>query len=100
MPVLFGPNAQTDDAVSSSHSNSLTRISARTDPCSCLYSIFFYIASARPLSRGSAIIEILFFRFGVSAKQLTEDDSTTVSQIFTNGSLTLISISEYNFLRS
>jgi hypothetical protein len=49
--------------------------------------------SARPLSKGSAIIKILFFLFGVSPKHLTDEVSSTVSQIDTKGSLTLISIS-------
>ena len=47
----------------------------------------------RTLSRGSAIIVILFFLFGVSAKHLSEEVSTTVSQKDTTGSATLTSMS-------
>ena len=72
----------------------------------------FSISSARPFSRGSAIMVSLFlqgqrsswecrertnpgkstnFLFGVSAKHFSEDVSTTVSQNATTGSATLIS---------
>uniref|UniRef100_A0A224Y4F0 Putative secreted protein n=1 Tax=Panstrongylus lignarius TaxID=156445 RepID=A0A224Y4F0_9HEMI len=43
---------------------------------------------------------ILFLLFGVSAKHLSEEVSTTVSQNETTGSATLISISEYILRRS
>ena len=47
-----------------------------------------------PFSRGSAIMVILFFLLGVSAKHLRLEVSTTVSQKLTTGSATLMSISE------
>jgi hypothetical protein len=56
--------------------------------------------SASPLSSGSAIIDKLFFLFGVSPTHFTEEASATVSENYTKGSDTLISISEYNFLKS
>uniref|UniRef100_A0A2M3ZW88 Putative secreted peptide n=1 Tax=Anopheles braziliensis TaxID=58242 RepID=A0A2M3ZW88_9DIPT len=58
------------------------------------------MSSASPFSSGSAIIVILFFLFGVSAKHLSEDVSTTLSQNATTGSATLMSISEYILRRS
>lgn len=45
------------------------------------------------LSRGSAIIVILFFLLGVSAKHFREEVSTTVSQNDTTGSATFTSMS-------
>ena len=56
-----------------------------------MFTIWFSISSARPFSRGSDIIVILFLLFGVSAKHFKEDVSTTVSQNETTGSATLIS---------
>ena len=53
-----------------------------------------------PFSRGSAMSVSLFFLFGVSAKHLRDEVSTTVSQKDTTGSATLMSISEYNFRKS
>ena len=52
------------------------------------------------LSSGSATIVILFFLLGVSAKHLSEDVSTTVSQKDTTGSATLTSMSAYCSLKS
>lgn len=49
------------------------------------------MSSASPFSSGSAIIVILFFLLGVSAKHLSDDVSTTVSQNATTGSATFIS---------
>jgi hypothetical protein len=49
---------------------------------------FCSMSSARPLSNGSAIMVILFFLLGVSAKHLRDDVSTTVSQSATEGSAT------------
>ena len=46
------------------------------------------MSSANPFSRGSAIIVILFFLFGVSAKHFSDEVSTTVSQKDTTGSAT------------
>ena len=54
----------------------------------------FSMSSERPFSIGSAIIVILFFLFGVSAKHFKLEVSTTVSQKETTGSATLMSISE------
>lgn len=51
------------------------------------------MSSASPLSRGSAIIVILFFLLGVSAKHFRLLVSTTVSQKATTGSATFTSIS-------
>jgi len=51
----------------------------------------FSMSSASPFSSGSAIIVILFFLLGVSAKHLSDDVSTTVSQNATTGSATFIS---------
>lgn len=57
-----------------------------------IFTTWFSISSAKPFSRGSAIIVILFRLFGVSAKHFNEDVSTTVSQKTTTGSATLISV--------
>ena len=46
------------------------------------------ISLASPASKGSESIVSLFFLFGVSAKQLIDEDSTTVSQNDTTGSAT------------
>lgn len=54
--------------------------------------IWFSISSARPFSKGSAIIVILLRLFGVSAKHFNDDVSTTVSQKATTGSATFISL--------
>ncbi|MPC12705.1 NudC domain-containing protein 2 [Portunus trituberculatus] len=58
------------------------------------------MSSARPRSRGSAIMVTLLRLLGVSAKHLREEVSTTVSQKLTTGSATLMSISEYILRRS
>jgi len=60
----------------------------------------FSMSAANPLSSGSAIMVILFFLFGVSAKHFRLDVSTTVSQKVTTGSATLTSTSEYSSRRS
>ena len=46
------------------------------------------MSSANPFSRGSAIIVSFDLPFGVSAKHLSEEVSTTVSQKETTGSET------------
>lgn len=47
------------------------------------------MSSAKPRSKGSAIIVNLLRRLGVSAKHFKEDVSTTVSQNETTGSATV-----------
>lgn len=57
------------------------------------------MSSASPFSKGSAIIVSLFRLFGVSAKHLSEDVSTTVSQKATTGSATLMSATEFTIAK-
>mmetsp|Transcript_1983 Transcript_1983/g.4026 ORF Transcript_1983/g.4026 Transcript_1983/m.4026 type:complete len:292 (-) Transcript_1983:1689-2564(-) len=99
-PLLSGPKAHTLLAASTSQSYLLWRKEAcrlrshpiRISPLS--------MSSASPFSRGSAMRVSLFFLLGVSAKHLSDDVSTTVSQKETEGSAVLISISEYMKRRS
>uniref|UniRef100_A0A6B0UUZ3 Uncharacterized protein n=1 Tax=Ixodes ricinus TaxID=34613 RepID=A0A6B0UUZ3_IXORI len=99
-PVASGPKAQMERAARRSQSYFVWKNSPRRLRFHVICTTSLSMSSARPFSSGSAIMVILFFLFGVSAKHLREDVSTTVSQKQTTGSATLMSISEYIFLRS
>mmetsp|Transcript_43904 Transcript_43904/g.104404 ORF Transcript_43904/g.104404 Transcript_43904/m.104404 type:complete len:277 (+) Transcript_43904:472-1302(+) len=99
-PLTSGPKAQTERAASTSQSYLLWRKAAWRLRSHAVLISPFSMSSARPFSRGSAIRVSLFFLFGVSAKHLREDVSTTVSQKDTEGSAVLISTSEYMRRRS
>lgn len=109
-PVESGPNAQMDLAANKSQSYLLWKNSLnfflrfkngkknysitlwKKFKISYLFQLIwttpFSMSSANPFSSGSAIIVILFFLLGVSAKHFNDEVSTTVSQKDTTGSAT------------
>mmetsp|Transcript_3968 Transcript_3968/g.10768 ORF Transcript_3968/g.10768 Transcript_3968/m.10768 type:complete len:221 (-) Transcript_3968:955-1617(-) len=99
-PFSSGPNAHTLLAARISQSYLFWKKSPSFFFGHLSDTVPFSMSVASPLSRGSAIMVILFFLFGVSAKHLRLDVSTTVSQNVTTGSATLTSTSEYSSRRS
>mmetsp|Transcript_2622 Transcript_2622/g.10944 ORF Transcript_2622/g.10944 Transcript_2622/m.10944 type:complete len:330 (+) Transcript_2622:745-1734(+) len=99
-PNASGPKAHTERAARMSQSYLFWKKSPSRFFGHARSTAPFSMSRAKPLSRGSAIIVSLFFLFGVSAKHLSEDVSTTVSANVTTGSATFTSTSEYSSLRS
>jgi len=58
------------------------------------------MCSAKPFSRGDAIMAMVFFLLGVSTTHFVDELSATVSEMQTKGSLILISISENTVRKS
>ena len=99
-PLASGPKAHTERAARMSQSYSLWKKSPSRFFGHARSTAPVSMSRARPLSNGSAIIVSLFRLFGVSAKHLSEDVSTTVSANVTAGSATFTSTSEYSSRRS
>mmetsp|Transcript_4690 Transcript_4690/g.11810 ORF Transcript_4690/g.11810 Transcript_4690/m.11810 type:complete len:276 (-) Transcript_4690:1588-2415(-) len=99
-PRSSGAKPQTERAASRSQSYLFWKKSPSLLRSQWIETLPASMSSARPFSRGSAIIVSLERWFGVSAKHLSDEVSTTVSQKVTTGSDTLTSISAYTWRRS